>query len=62
MTVDEGREAIDQMDADVQVGDGSSRSGGQGRSAQAKEGRCGSCGKTGHNARTCQIVVEMCKE
>jgi hypothetical protein len=53
MTVDEGREAIDQMDVDAQVGGGSSRSGCQGRSAQAKERRCGSCGKTGHNARTC---------
>jgi hypothetical protein len=62
MTVDEGREAIDQMDVDAQVGGESSRSGGQGRSAQAKERRCGSCGKTGHNARTCQIVVAVCKE
>jgi hypothetical protein len=62
MTVDEGREAIDQMDVDAQVGGKSSRSGGQGRSAQAKERRCGSCGKTGHNARTCQIVVAVCKE
>jgi hypothetical protein len=62
MTVDEGREAIDQMDVDAQVGGESSRIGGQGRSAQAKERRCGSCGKTGHNARTCQIVVAVCKE
>ena len=21
--------------------------------------RCGNCGETGHNARTCQIVIEM---
>jgi hypothetical protein len=62
MTVDEGREAIDQMDVDAQVGGESSRIGGPGRSAQAKERRCGSCGKTGHNARTCQIVVAVCKE
>jgi hypothetical protein len=62
MTVDEGREATDQMDVDAQVGGESSRSGGQGRSAQTKERRCRSCGKTGHNARTCQIVVAVCKE
>jgi hypothetical protein len=62
MTVDEGREAIDQMDVDAQVGGKSSRSGGQERSAQAKERRCGSCSKIKHNARTCQIVVAVCKE
>jgi hypothetical protein len=62
MTVGEGREATDQMDVDAQVGGESSRCGGQGRSAQTKERRCGSCGKTGHNARTCQIVVAVCKE
>lgn len=47
---------IGQLDADTQVVAESSKSGGQGGSARGKERRCGACGKTGHNARTCQIV------
>lgn len=47
MTVDEGREAIDQKDIDVQIAAELPRSGGQGRSARPKERRCGTCGKTG---------------
>jgi hypothetical protein len=59
MTVEEGRQAIDQMDVDAQVVAELSKGGGQGGSAGMKKGRCGRCGKTGHNARTCQIVVTM---
>jgi hypothetical protein len=62
MTVDEGREAINQIDVDAQVAAESSRSGGRGESARGKERRCGTCGKTGHNTRTCQIVVAISKE
>ena len=62
MTVDEAREAIDQMDVDIQVRAESSRSGGRGRSARPKEARCGICGKAGHNRRTCQIVIEVSRE
>jgi hypothetical protein len=49
MTVDEGREAIDQMDINTQVQAESSRSSGRGGSARPKEGRCRTCGKAGHN-------------
>ena len=62
MAVEEGRQVIDQTDADAQAVAGLSRSGGQGGPAQIKERRCGACGKTGHNARTCQIVVAMSLE
>jgi hypothetical protein len=62
MTVDEGRDAIDQKDVGTQVRAESSRSGGQGGSVRPKERRCGTCGKTGHNARTCQIVIETSGE
>jgi hypothetical protein len=57
MTIEEAREAIDQMDVDTQVVAESSRSGGQGRSARPGVRRCGVCGKGGHNARTCQVVI-----
>ena len=62
MIVGEAREAIDQMNIDRQVEGESSRSGGQGGSARLRERRCGGCGKTGHNARTCQIVVVISEE
>jgi hypothetical protein len=58
MNVQESSQVIDQMDVDTQVVAESSRSGGQGRSARPGIRRCGICGKTGHNARTCQEVIE----
>jgi hypothetical protein len=58
MTVDQARQAIDQMDVDAQVVAESSRSGGRGRSVGPGVRRCGVCGKPGHNARTCQVVIE----
>ncbi|KAI8416172.1 hypothetical protein FOFC_02490 [Fusarium oxysporum] len=62
MTVEEGRQVIDQTDVDAQAVAGPSRSGGQGGPARRKERRCRACGKTGHNVRTCQIVVAMSLE
>ena len=59
MTVGEARDLIDQMDVDMQVVAESSRSGGQGRSARPGVRRCSVCGKTGHNARTCQEDIEV---
>jgi len=62
MTVEEGRQAIDQMDVDMQVVAESSRSGGRGRSVGPGVRRCGVCSKPGHNARTCQVVIEISGE
>ena len=58
MTIQEGQDLIDQMDVDVQVIAESSRSGGQGSSARPRVRRCGTCGKTGHNVRTCQKGIK----
>jgi hypothetical protein len=58
MTIQEGQDPIDQMDVDMQVLAEPSRSGGQGSSARPRVRRCGTCGKTGHNARTCQEGIE----
>jgi hypothetical protein len=58
MTLQEASQAIDQIDVDTQVAGESSRSGGRGRSIGPGVRRCGVCGKTGHNARTCQVVPE----
>jgi hypothetical protein len=54
MTIQEASQVIDQMDVDTQVVAESSRSSGRGRSVGLGVRRCGLCGKTGHNARTCQ--------
>jgi hypothetical protein len=58
MTIQEGQDLIDQIDVDTQVVAESSRSGGQGSSMRPRVRRCGTCGKTGHNARTCQDGIE----
>jgi hypothetical protein len=58
MTIEEGRDLIDQMDIDTQVVAESSSSGGQGSSARLRVRRCGTYGKTGHNARICQEGIE----
>ena len=62
MKVEEGRQAIDQIDVDAQVVAESSRSGGLGRSARSGVRHCGVCGKPGHNIRTCQVVIETSGE
>lgn len=62
MTLDEGRDEIDQKDIDAQIVAELSRSGGQGRSVPPRERRCGTCGKAGHNSRTCQVVIEISGE
>lgn len=56
MAVDEEREAIDQIDIDIQVVAESSTNGCQKEWARSKVRRCGTYGKTGHSAR-CQIVI-----
>ncbi|ENH67784.1 hypothetical protein FOC1_g10001255 [Fusarium oxysporum f. sp. cubense race 1] len=62
MTAEEASQVIDQMDVDAQVVAELSRSGGRGRSVGPGVRRCGVCGKTGHNARTCQVVIEASGE
>ncbi|EMT65575.1 hypothetical protein FOC4_g10001844 [Fusarium odoratissimum] len=62
MTVQEASQVIDQMDVDTQLIAELSKSGGQGRSARPDVRRCGVCGKAGHNARTCQVVIEISGE
>jgi hypothetical protein len=62
LTIEEGRDLIDQMAVDTQVAAELSRSGGQGRSARPGVWRCGIYGKTGHNARTCQEDIEVSGE
>ncbi|KAM5527127.1 transposase [Fusarium oxysporum f. sp. phaseoli] len=62
ITIQEASQVIDQIDVDMQVVAELSRSGGRGRSERPGGRRCGVCGKAGHNARTCQVVIETSGE
>ncbi|EMT67207.1 hypothetical protein FOC4_g10000003, partial [Fusarium odoratissimum] len=62
LTIGEALQAIDQRDVDMQVIAESSRSGGRERSQGPKVRQCSICGKTGHNARTCQEAIEVNRE
>jgi hypothetical protein len=58
ITVENASQVIDQMDIGTQVPAELSKSGGQGRSVRPGGRRCGICGKSGHNARTCQVIID----
>ena len=62
MTIQEASQVINQMDINTQLIAELSKSGGQGRSARPGVRRCGVYGKAGHNARTCQVVIEISGE
>jgi hypothetical protein len=62
MTIGNRQSQIDQIDIDMQVAAELSRSGGRGRSEGPKVRHCRICGKAGHNARTCQEVIEVIEE
>jgi hypothetical protein len=62
MTIGNSQSQIDQMDVDTQVVTESSRSGGRRRSTRPRVSHCSTCGKAGHNARTCQEVIEASVE
>ncbi|KAJ0134501.1 Uncharacterized protein HZ326_22450 [Fusarium oxysporum f. sp. albedinis] len=59
MTIQAGQDLTDQLDVDTQVLAELSRSGGQGSLARPRVRRCGTCGKTGHNVRTCQEGIKV---
>jgi len=62
LSIAEASDLIDQIEVGEQVKEEMRR--GSGRTTRAATGprRCGNCGKTGHNARTCQVVWETSDE
>ena len=62
MTIAEGQALQDQNDVDEQIKQEDRQTRGRKPRVETKGRRCGVCGKTGHNARTCQIDIETSTE
>ena len=62
MTLGEGQDMQAQNEVDAQVKQEMQQSSGRKPRTETKLRRCGVCGKPGHNARTCSIIVEMSEE
>jgi hypothetical protein len=59
LTIEDAHDILAQKEAEEQVQcDKRLREGGQ-NEGQSTARRCSTCGKTGHNARTCQGDIEM---
>ena len=59
LIVEDGQDIIAQKDVDEQVRRDVRAAGGSRREGQPSGRRCSTCGKTGHNARTCQDSIEI---
>jgi len=57
MTLGEGQDLISQRDVAIQIAQETRGNPARGRRSTPASQRCGACGKTGHNARTCQKVT-----
>jgi DDE superfamily endonuclease/helix-turn-helix, Psq domain len=62
MTIAEGQALQDQNDVEEQIKQEDRQTRGRKPRDETKGRRCGVCGKTGHNARTCQVVIETSNE
>ena len=62
LSVGDAQDLIAQREVDEQVS--RDRRGNSGARKPRTEGirRCGKCGETGHNARTCQIILDISEE
>jgi len=55
LTVEDAQDILDQKDVEEQVRRDVREAGGNRKEGQSSSRRCGTCGKTGHNARTCTV-------
>jgi hypothetical protein len=62
LTVQESQDLQAQAEVEEQVQQETRAQGGRKKRDETRQRRCGTCGKTGHNARTCQEVVETSEE
>lgn len=62
LTVQDAQDLQGQRDVEVQIREETQASSGRKPRTETRARRCGKCGEPGHNARTCQIVVETSEE
>jgi hypothetical protein len=59
LTLDTAKSLLDQKDLDAQLAEEVRTNRGARTGTRTTQRRCGTCGQTGHNARTCQEDAEM---
>jgi hypothetical protein len=62
LTQQEAQDLQDKRDVARQVEQETKASSGRKPREETRARRCGNCGETGHNARTCQIIIETSEE
>ena len=62
MSVADGQDQMAQNEADMQISQEMHQRSGRKARVETKPRRCGTCGNTGHNARTCQVVISSADE
>ncbi|KAL0936162.1 transposase [Colletotrichum truncatum] len=62
LTISTGEDIQSQREADTQLQEETRRSSGRKVRSETTHRRCGVCGNTGHNARTCQFIEETSEE
>jgi hypothetical protein len=62
MTLAEGQDLQAQNEVEVQIKQETQRSSGRKPRTETRPRVCGVCGKAGHNARTCQVVISSSEE
>ncbi|KAL0943508.1 transposase [Colletotrichum truncatum] len=62
LTISTGEDIQSQREADTQLQEETRRSSGRKVRSETTHRRCGVCGNTGHNARTCQFIEEISEE
>ena len=62
LSFQDGQALVDQKDVNGQIEQEIHENGGRRRRVETRERRCGRCGNTGHNARTCEKDVDTSSE
>ena len=62
MAIAKGQALQGQKDVEQQVRQDIRQSSGRKQRVETRSRRCGACGKTSHNSRTCQVTVRISNE